>query len=185
VCDGDVLVPVALRVPETVLGDVAGRCRRNHAGERPDAPGYLRLDAGVDSLRVLADEHDVRRGVECVQSGISPCRADVRKGVNDRAQGEHDVRGGLARRAEQRRVRAGSHRPRLLGERVATLLGDGVAGLAVDELEIHRQGPEDIDGCGGDFPPDPVARDHRDLVCHGSSVGRRRDGGFGPSYYFP
>ncbi len=71
---------------------------------------------------------------------------------------------------------ASAARSRVAWERLAGLGLHGVAGLALDEVEIDRfDGLQYLDGGGRNLLPDTVPGDDCDLVCHGrtSTAGRK------------
>jgi len=97
--------------------------------------------------------------------------------VDRRPKRQNDVRGRLAGRAEQRRVRRRREVVGLLGQRLAGLLLYRVARIGVDELEVDREGLEDLDRGGCHFLSDSVARNDGDFVSHAqTSTWGRKEG---------
>ena len=133
----------------------------------------LELDAGVEVLGVLADDHDVGLGEARAHALVGLAGADAGVEVEllaqrdvDRAEARADRRGGRALDGD---AALADRVERAVGQRVALRLVDVDAGVLEVPVELDAGGLEHAPGRLRELGPGAVARDEGDSVCQGSS----------------
>ena len=156
-----------------VLADRPGRpARRDELAQllAPSGESYLELDAGVEVLGVLADDHDVRLGEARPHALVGLAGADAGVEVELLAQQHVDRAEARAHRRRGRALDADAvaldRLQRAVGERVALLGVDVLAGGLLVPLELDPGGLQHAPGRLGELGAGAVAGDEGDFVRH-------------------